>query len=624
VSLLINSQVLDTETNALKNYTKVHVLVFRDCATGEVSKVFRKRTKDSDNKDIQGYINTIDVLCGHNIIGFDFGVLDYLNVKVPSRVVDTLVVGRMLNFSKDGGHSLEAYGDIFGIDKSSFSDFSEWSQELEDRCITDTEINYKLFKKFEKHIFSERWREALDNEHYAAYICNTIGNKGITFDYTLGLNLKKEINLKLDTLRDTFKEIFKPKSKLLRVINPSVTSKGSIALKDFRWLEDKDLRAYSPEEPFSLFTYEEFNPNSPSQIVARLNEAGWKPTDKTKGHILAEKSKDKAALEKFKVTGWKINEENLATLPKDAPEGARKLAEWLLISSRASDLSEWLNAYNPSTGRIHGNFTSIGGWSQRVSHSNPNMANIPAVKNRKGEPALYGWEFRSLWLAAQGRKLLGVDAEGIQLRLFAHLCEDYRLIEAVQNGNKEEGTDIHTLNKLVLGPICRSREVSKTYIYAMLLGAGDRKRAEILDATRKEADEAYNRLLSYYPGIAKLQNGRLAREGARGYITCIDGRYLPLPEARLALTGHLQSGEKIIMTKAMRIWEKELSNLKDKFDLVNWVHDEWQTEVEDDEKIIKTVAEAQMDGIVQAGEAYNLNIQLAGSYKVGRNWAETH
>jgi DNA polymerase-1 len=252
------------------------------------------------------------------------------------------------------------------------------------------------------------------------------------------------------------------------------------------------------------------------------------------------------------------------------------------------------------------------------------MANIPAVKNRKGEPALYGWEFRSLWLAAQGRKLLGVDAEGIQLRLFTHLYEDYRLIEAVQNGNKEEGTDIHTLNKLVLGPICRSREVSKTYIYAMLLGAGDRKRAEILDATRKEADEAYNRLLSYYPGIAKLQNGRLAREGARGYITCIDGRYLPLPEARLALTGHLQSGEKIIMTKAMRIWEKELSNLKDKFDLVNWVHDEWQTEVEDDEKIIKTVAEAQMDGIVQAGEAYNLNIQLAGSYKVGRNWAETH
>ncbi|MTV59284.1 hypothetical protein GM547_14685, partial [Streptococcus pneumoniae] len=75
----------------------------------------------------------------------------------------------------------------------------------------------------------------------------------------------------------------------------------------------------------------------------------------------------------------------------------------------------------------------------------------------------------------KGRVLVGCDADGIQLRLFAHFTQDDKLIQSIVSGKKEEGTDIHSLNKQVLNTtysnreLCASREVAKTYIYAVLL-----------------------------------------------------------------------------------------------------------------------------------------------------------
>ena len=36
-----------------------------------------------------------------------------------------------------------------------------------------------------------------------------------------------------------------------------------------------------------------FNPGSTKQRIERLWEAGWKPVDKTKGHLLFEREEDK-------------------------------------------------------------------------------------------------------------------------------------------------------------------------------------------------------------------------------------------------------------------------------------------------------------------------------------------
>jgi DNA polymerase I-like protein with 3'-5' exonuclease and polymerase domains len=181
------------------------------------------------------------------------------------------------------------------------------------------------------------------------------------------------------------------------------------------------------------------------------------------------------------------------------------------------------------------------------------------------------------------------------------------------------------LNWDIIGTIyCDSRDKAKTLIYALLLGAQRGKVKEILGCTAHEADIVMKKLLDYYPGWRKLQESRLREEGEKGWITAIDGRLIKLPEARLALAGHLQSGEKIIMARAAKFWTKWLAPYKNIWKLQNWVHDEWQTAVKDSHGNPEKVGQYQMKSIVEAGKYYKLNIKLAGSMKVGNNWDQTH
>lgn len=641
-----STYIVDTETNALTGYTMLHCVVFRSL-DNEVT-VFRHLETDAGQKAAarQFVTESVSTLVGHNIIGFDWSVLNHFGICDSSqdiKLIDTLILSRMLNYNQKGGHSLEEWGTYFKIPKSTHSDFSEWSSSLEDRCITDTEINLRLYKHFEKYLKSDRYKAPIELEHLTTALCIQVASNGMLFDKPKAEALRDTLSLSVNNLLITLTKDFPKVSRVVREISPCLTKKGTLNSKDFRWVSDNDLTAFSPDAPFSLFEWEEFNPGSPKQRVERLNAAGWRPTEKTKGHILAlrDKTTPKEKLDHFKIYGWTCSEDNLGTLPDTAPEGARKLKDWILQSSRLGDLTEWLGACTVTTSdprgycRVHPTLTNPGAWTMRVSHQKPNMANIPATLDRRGNPAFLGHECRSLWTVPEGYKLVGVDADSIQLRIFAHLCEDEKLIAAISRGKKEDKTDIHHLNLAVMHPICKTREVAKTYIYALLLGAGLGKQSEILGCTKHEASIALKRMLEYYPGWKKLINGRLSREGSKGYIECLDGRYLLIPEPRQALAAHLQSGEKIIMAKAAQNWINQLHHAEKWYEevrLVNWVHDEWQTEVKDGlfvklekQTLVDHVAEEQILGLELAGRQLNMNILITGGKpKIGDNWSETH
>ena len=618
--------ILDTETNALKDYDKLHVVVLRDLHSDNYE-VFRNVHEDIQcHRRLSSHLDGVELIIGHHIIGFDLGVLRKFNLRNRyPRVIDTLVLSRLVNYNQKEGHSLEAWGEYFKEEKSKFNDFTQWSQGLEDRCIKDTLINKKLYELLRPYVLSQRWQRAIELEHKIATLGNTIGTNGFTFDYNTSLLLLEEISSKVDTLENSFKDIFPKKSVCIREVIPKVTQKGTLHSKDFRWLDPpKDLTPYSADCPFSLFKYEEFNFRSPSQIVERLNSAGWKPVNKTKGHIQAEKDRDEIKLKEYRVYGWKIDEENLSTLPEDAPEATRKLAEAILLESRLGDLREWNSAYSPASGRIHGNFNGIGSWTHRMSHQKPNMANIPALINRHGKEQPYGREFRALWQSAAGYKLVGVDAEGIQLRVFAHYSQDDRLIKAISEGKKEDKTDIHSLNLKVLAPICNSRDTAKTLIYALLLGASISKVALILRCTKAQASEAIARILKYYPGWKNLKEGKIKKDAQKGYFEGLDGRLVLCPDEHRVLSGYLQNGEAIVMKSANVLWDKQLQDLEAPYKQVNFVHDEWQVEVLDQDDWPQRVARVQTQSIVDTGVKLKLLCPLAGSFKIGNNWAETH
>lgn len=614
--------IIDTETNALRGYTALWVVVCRDAHTNKVT-IFRNLHNDETARELLSqHLNGYGTIVGHNLLGFDLGVLDHFAVRYPRNHLDTLIVSRLLNYSLPGGHSLEAWGKYFKYPKDMFSDFTQWSQGLEDRCIVDTEITLKLYNLFRQFIESDTWKRSIALEHDSFNFSQQLGTNGFFFNIKEAQRLHDEIKPQVDALADALKTAFPPRTRLIREVLPRSTGAGTLHKGDFRWLEGCDLTPYTPGEPFSLFLYETFNPNSSTQRVERLNEAGWKPFNKTKAHIQAERDKEADKLKHYKIWGWKTDEENLATLPDSAPEAAKMLARYLLLVSRLRNLTEWIGLYNPATGRIHGHFNSLGAWTGRMSHDHPNLANIPALRSRTGAVQLYGAEFRALFCVPEGKVLVGCDADGIQLRLFAHFTNDEKLIASIVSGNKEEKTDIHSLNKEILGTICNSREAAKTYIYALLLGAGKDKQANILGCTAHEAIEGLKRILEYYPGWKILKDTTLKQDAKKGYFKGIDGRLVMFPSAHYILAGYLQNGESVVMKMASILWHRQLTEMGIPHLPVNFVHDEWQ--VETLPEYADTVGKVMADSIRIVGEQLQLNCPLAGSYVVGQNWKDTH
>lgn len=642
--------ICDIETEKLDNPEHIWLIVCKDVETG-VNHVFRTPTDSPDEADkFRRFARSVNHWVGHNFISFDsVHISRLLQVPIdPKYIVDTLVVSRLLNTNIDGGHSLEAWGERLGSSKIPFSDFSRYSPEMEQYCIQDVEVNYLLYLKFKKYLDSSIWSKSITLEHEAAIICRDMGESGFYFEKEKALELYKDISIEVSELEAQLQRAFPPRSRLVREVTPKATKHGTLHRQDFRWLESGDLTPFDVGATFSLVEFVPFNPRSPKQVVERLNEAGWKPIVKTDGYIQAERAYRQAArsgkptttkkgvtprtaqewserLKEYETTGWSICEENLATLPEEAPEAAKSLAKFLVLSNRHSVLTEWLEAYNPSTGRIHGNFNHIGAWTHRMSHSRPNMANIPSGSS------LYAHEMRSLWSVPQDKLLVGVDADGIQLRILAHYMNDKTFTEALINGDKSLGTDAHTVNKNILGDVCKNRDTAKTFIYAWVLGAALQKVAEILSCSVAQASDANESFLQAYPGLKELKQTYIPKDAERGYFVGLDGRLVLCNSEHLMLAGYLQNGEQVIMKRANVLWRSRLLREKIPFTQVNFVHDEWQTEVPNDLELATYVANIQAESIRIAGEELNLKCPMAGSIiggnkklAIGRNWAETH
>lgn len=627
--------IIDIETEGLHSPKKLWVIVCKEIDSGKVH-IFRNVHEDP--KPFLAFASTVSWFIGHNIIGFDWPVLSSLVGLDPGfPLLDTLVVSRLLNPDLEGGHSLEAWGQRFGSPKHNFCEFSRWSQAMEDYCVQDVEITYKLYRQFEKYVFSDQWRDSMKLEHDIARICQEMHDNGFYFDIETARKLHEEIEAKVHALDAELQQSFPPRPSFLREISPKATKHGTISRVDFRWLDVPDLSPFSVGSAFSLLEFVPFNPGSPKQIVERLNEAGWKPFEKTKGHIQAERElrhcRDKARrkeleerLKEYAVYGWKVSEENLKTLPEDAPEAARKLAQRLLLASRRSTLNEWITNHNPSTGRVHGKFNHIGAWTQRMSHAQPNMANIPSGSTE------YATEMRSLWTVPKNRLLVGVDADSIQLRILAHYMDDKEFTKALVSGDKDAGTDAHTMNQKALGRnICKSRDDAKTFIYAWLLGAGVDKIANILGCSIEEARIACNNFLEAYPGLKELKTNRIPYDANRGYFLGLDNRLVICNNEHLMLAGYLQNGEAVAMKRANVLWRNKLISENVPFWQVNFVHDEWQTETTDDIETARYIARVQCDSLRQVGEELELKCPLAGSMinshkkeSIGVNWYETH
>lgn len=616
--------IVDVEANGL-DPDKIWVISTKDIDTQEV------RTFDKvwlDPRPFLEWAVDCSYWVGHYFLGYDIRVLrNILDLDIdPQAVLDTLVVSRLIDFNQSGGHGLERWGEYFGVQKPPIEQWDVYDPKMVHRCEQDVEINYKLFKLYEKYINSEKWALALKIEHSAQDYCRRLEETGFPFDIKKAEALYAEREQEKQELEAGFQRDFPPRFRPLRTITPVLTKAGRLHSKDFRWYDGDPNEEFSVGASFSLVEPVAFDPASKQQCVDRLWNAGWKPTQKTDGYKAYLRTpkyqRDPVRLARFERYGWKLDELNLATLPATAPASAKKLARWLELAGKQNQIGEWIRRYNPKTGRVHGRFAAIGGWTHRCAHSAPNMANASSDH-----------EARELWIADNDWVLVGVDAESIQLRVLAHYMEDDRFTFAVVSGDKKDGTDPHSLNAKALGDICLRdrpgrpadkgpRDDAKTFIYAFLLGCTATRVAEIFECSAKEAATALDNFISAYPGLKRLREVRIAMDAKRGYFEGLDGRFVRQNQERLMLAGYLQNGESIVMKLARMIWEHELRRLEIPYQIVNWVHDEWQTMTK--APFVEQVKMIQCDAIRKAGEILKLKCPMAGKGVDGKNWAETH
>ena len=111
-----------------------------------------------------------------------------------------------------------------------------------------------------------------------------------------------------------------------------------------------------------------------------------------------------------------------------------------------------------------------------MTHNYPNVAQTPSV----GKP--YGKECRELFKVPAGKKLVGVDVSGLELRMlgsFLHRFDDGAYGHEVVNG------DIHSVNMRAAG--LPDRPAAKRFIYGFLYGAGAAKIGEIVGKAQRSS-----------------------------------------------------------------------------------------------------------------------------------------
>lgn len=535
-----------------------------------------------------------DFVVFHNGLGYDFFAINklYPGTLRREQIIDTLVISRFHN-PEAKRHSLDDLGEAIGYKKGSHTDFSKFSEEMVKYGIRDVHILQKMWMGVPKKkvpSFKNIWeknRDALDREFLTAFIIQKQMNHGFRFDVEAAIKLEAELRQEKLTKERELQEIFPP------LVWERWSEKTGKRLKDGR---------------------EEFNPGSRDQIASRLiNKYGWEPLDKTP-------------------TGKaKVDEDILESLPY--PE-AKEIARYMKLGKQLGQLSDGQNAWlkqakkqPDGTYYLFGYVNTLGTRTTRMSHSKPNVAQAD------GSPSM-----RSLFLPDKGHVLVGVDADGLELRMLAHFLypyDDGLYARTVHEGKKEDKTDIHTMNQLAAGLFLRSS--AKTMIYAHNYGCGDKKLGIVVIDDAKEAGqelptgslskigkELRGKIETRIGGlgslIAKCKKIHERKEAVPG----LDGRWIKSASAHSSLNTLLQGNGSIVMKEALNVFEEETKRLKlvDKFDYCANVHDEFQLTSHPDYS--ERIAALGRWSIEQAGRNLGVRCPLVGSSDIGKSWADTH
>jgi DNA polymerase I-like protein with 3'-5' exonuclease and polymerase domains len=567
--------VLDIETDGLKP------TVIWCCAASNGEVYYDAISFNTFIRDL----DTETTLVAHNGLAYDFPVLERLwgaDLSIFPKL-DTLVLSRLANPSREGGHGLKAWGVELGFPKGDYNDWSHLNDEMVTYCKQDVAVNVKVLEKLRVELAHFKG-DCVDLEHEVQSVIIDQINNGWQLDERYAYDLVATLKERVYELEAEVHAVFLPLPTFISEVTPKVKKDGTISVVGLKFLGDSWVDVGGR---FSRVDYPVFNLGSRQQIGRWLQHFGWKP------EVFTDKGQPKV-------------DETVLVSVTDIPQ-AQLISEYLTVQKRIALVSSWIAAVDSDTGRVHGYVNSNGAVTGRMTHSKPNVAQVPSSHSP------YGVESRSCWIASEGYSLVGMDASGLELRMLAHYMNDAKYTSEILDG------DIHTANMIAAGLTDRSQ--AKTFIYAYLYGAGDEKIGSIVGGGRAEGATLKAKFLENTPALAVLRVD-VEKQAIKGNIEGLDGRRLMIRSSHAALNTLLQSAGAIVMKKALTLLDHYAKLWGIKYRFVGNIHDEIQTEVEiGKEDVFGRLA---VSCIQAAGTHFNLNCPLDGEYKVGSSWASTH
>ena len=349
---------------------------------------------------------------------------------------------------------------------------------------------------------------------------------------------------------------------------------------------------------------EKFNINSSKQLGAVLfDKLGLPPVSKTK-------------------SGYSTNIEVLEKLADRHPI-IEDIINFRQLSKLKSTYADGLLKEIAPDGRIHTRFHMTVTATGRLSSTEPNLQNIP-VRTPLGE------EFRKMFIAPPGCRLIDADYSQIELRLLAHISGDRTMIDSFENGydiHRATAAQVFGIAPEEVTPLQRSR--AKAVNFGIVYGISDFSLAQDIKVSRSEAKQYIDSYLATYSGIRQYMSDIVEKAREDGYVSTLFGRRRYLPELksknfnlrsfaeRVALNMPIQGTAadiiKLAMVNVSRRFEREGMQAR----LILQIHDELIVQCPEAEAIrARDILAEEMENVV------HLSVRLLVEAMIGGSWYE--
>lgn len=629
---------VDVETNAilLEDVKQIHAL----CIEAPTSSGSLRYSTLKGDKGIDSGVSMLKRLVDmgytpvfHNGAGYDIQVIHkfYPDSKQWLTVynsIDSFLLSCMMEPDRDGGHSLDEWGEAVGIAKVQNEDWSVCTDHMVRRCIIDCSITRQVYEYLYTEADRHKVIKSLLLEQEVSAIHQRQMNHGVYYDMVKALTNKKIAD---DLIEELEKNILEGA--------PWKTVVTGIPLKYQDDIRSGDIEPVI-QKPFK---------KNGDYTANAIKFWGMEYIDKVQGsHVKIEctplsLSNDADVKDFLLSLGWipidynykfedgrkirkspKLTEDSYHSLPEGLGKNIANYRTYLhrsrSILNVKEDTSEIKGAVSQvrPDGRISAEALTLGTPTARYRH-------MKAVCNIPRPSSLFGKEIRETFAVPEDHLMIGIDLSGIESRMLAHYLEGYpgseEIIETILATDK--GLDFHSRNAKLWGV---TRDIAKNGLYALMYGCYPKKLATTLGYDESLGEKLFNDFWKINGPIKLLvEDLEYAYKMNKGYIKGLDGRPLFVREKRKLLNTLLQNAATMVFKKWMTLCDQSVIHKKYKVHQIIAYHDELQFEFYG--KVLadaEEIAEEFCRLAIEAGEYFGVKVETPADAKIGWSWADCH